>query len=65
MESDSLTPKKNRKSTVCDPVDSGYTREKRTRCIIERIMQVDNGARYEKVCKISQRIRRTPTYLRL
>ena len=52
MESDFLTPKKNRgtKNNVCDEVDTGYKRETCTRCIIERIVETDNGGRYEKVC---------------
>jgi DNA replication ATP-dependent helicase Dna2 len=60
MESDFLTPKKNRKNKVCDAVDpAGYTRESCTRCIIERIVEVDNGGRYEKARKICPQPYRT------
>ena len=50
MESDFLTPKKNRKMKVDVEVDDGYTRDTCTRCIVERIAETNNGGRCEKVC---------------
>jgi DNA replication ATP-dependent helicase Dna2 len=51
MESDFLTPKKHQKTKVgVDVLDTEYTRETCTRCIVERIIETDNGGRFEKVC---------------
>ena len=49
MESDFLTPKKNRTTKVDAQVDTAYTPELCTRCIVERVVENDNGGRFTKV----------------
>lgn len=54
MESDFLTPKKDKEKKVqSNPVQSGYQRELCTRCVVEEIIESQVGGRFQKVSRFS------------